>query len=212
MLAKKFSKEEAIRFGWDTMKNNLRFFIGLVIIFGLIQIVPGIISEVTKKEAPALSVIINIASMILSAVISMGLIRITIRFCDNDKGEFADLFAYFPILFQYLFVSILYGLIVFGGFILLIVPGIIWSIQFSFYGYFIVDKKLGPIEALKKSSLITKGAKWDLFLFGLMLFGINLLGALCLLIGLFATFPTAMVASAFVYRKLSNLAESAQLS
>ena len=88
----------------------------------------------------------------------------------------------------------------------MIVPGIIWAIKFQFFSYFIVDKEVGPIEALKKSAAITKGAKWDLFVFGALLGLINLAGALCVVVGLFATIPTTMVAIAFIYRKL--LAES----
>jgi len=51
-----------------------------------------------------------------------------------------------------------------------------------------------------------------LFLFDLLLTLINLLGALCLLIGLFATIPTTMVAIAFVYRKLLAQTEIVQVS
>jgi uncharacterized membrane protein len=93
--------------------------------------------------------------------------------------------------------------------ILLIIPAIIWGIKFRFFSYFIIDKGAGPIEALKRSSSITMGAKWDLFLFGLLLIGINILGFLALVIGLFATIPTSMVAIAFVYRKLLTQAEVA---
>ena len=141
----------------------------------------------------------------------MGLIKIALRFCDKEKGEFAELFSCFPLFFKYLFGSILCMLIVLGGMILLIIPGIIWSIKFQFFTYFIIDKGLGPIEALKRSSAITKGAKWDLFIFGLLLGLINLLGALCLLVGLFATIPTTIVAMAFVYRKLLAQTEIVQL-
>lgn len=56
----------------------------------------------------------------------------------------------------------------------------------------------------KKSSLITRGVKWDLFLFDLLLTLINFLGTLCLLIGLFATIPTSMMTTVFVYRKLAK--------
>jgi uncharacterized membrane protein len=96
--------------------------------------------------------------------------------------------------------------------LLLIVPGIIWGIKFCFFDYFVVDKRLGPIEALKRSSAITRGVKWDLFVFFLMLTGINLLGAFCLLIGLFAAIPTTMVAQAFVYRRLLAQTEIAPVS
>ncbi len=202
MTTQKFCKSEAVRFGWNTMKSNLGFFIGLLIVVGLINFVPGYIAELMKEDAPLLSIIISIASSLLSMVILMGLIRITLRLHDNERGEFTDLFSCFSLFFKYLFGSILYGLIILGGTMLLFIPGIIWAIRFQFFSYFIVDEGLGPIEALKRSSLITRGVKWDLFLFGLLLILINLLGALCLWIGLFATIPTTMVAMAFVYRKL----------
>lgn len=193
------------------MKSNIVFFIGLLILTGLILVAPSIISELIKEEVLALSIIIDIASWVLQLVIGMGLIRIALRLYGNEKGEFADLFSCFPLFFKYLFSSILYGLIVLGGMILLIIPGIIWAIKFQFFTYFIVDKELGPIEALKRSSAITKGAKWDLFFFGLLLGLINLLGALGLLIGLFVTIPTTMVATAFVYRKLLAQTEISQV-
>jgi len=202
MTTKKFSKGEAIRFGWNTMKGNIGFFIGLLMVVGLISFAPSIIADLMRKNTPILSIIIDIASWILSMIVSMGLIRITIRFCDNEKGKFGDLFSQYPLFFKYLFGSILYGLIVLGGTILLIIPGIILGIKFTFFDYFIIDKKLGPIEALKRSSQITKGVKWDLFLFFVLLGLINLLGALCLLVGLFATIPTTIVATVFVYRRL----------
>ena len=71
-----------------------------------------------------------------------------------------------------------------------------------------IEKGLGPVEALKASSSTTMGAKWDLFLFGLLLGLINLAGFLCLVVGLFATIPTSMVAYAYVYRELSGSAAS----
>ena len=202
MVAQKFSKSEAIRFGWTTTKNNLGFFIALLIVIGLFYFVLDFIIELIKDEALILSSIMSIVFWVLDMVIQMGLIRISLRFCDNEKGEFADLFSCFPLFFKYLFGSILYGLIVVGGMILLIIPGIIWGIKFQFFSCFIVDKGVGPIEALKRSSAITKGAKWDLFLFNLLLGLINLLGAICLLIGLLVTIPITMVAWAFVYRRL----------
>lgn len=208
----KFSKSEAIHFGWNTMKSNLRFFIGLLIVIGLVYFVLNIIAGLVKKDAPVLSIIISIIGWVLYMIISMGLIKISLKFCDNEKGKFTDLFSSFPLFLKFLFGSILYELIILGGAILLIIPGIIWAIQFQFFSYFIIDKGFGPIEALKKSSLITKGAKWDLFLFGLLLGLINILGAICFLIGLFATIPTTIIAKAFVYRKLLSQAEVAPIT
>ncbi|MBU1261532.1 DUF975 family protein [bacterium] len=210
MATQRFSKGEAIRFGWDTMKSNLGFFIALLIVTFLIIFVPSFISGLIKERASALSIIIDIVVWVLQLVIGMGLIRIALKFCGNEKGEFADIFSCFSLFFKYLFSSVFYGLIVLGGIILLIIPGIIWAIKFQFFSYFIVDKGLGPIEALKRSSAITKGTKWNLFLFSILLILINLLGILCLFIGLFATLPITMVAQAFVYRQLLAQTEIAQ--
>ncbi len=210
MTTQKFSKKEALQFGWKTMKNNLWFFIGLLIVAVLITFVPSIISELIRERALALSIIIDIATWVLQLVIGMGLIRIALTFCDNEKGRFSDLFSQYRLFFKYLFGSILYTLIVLGGLILLIIPGIYFGIRFCFYHYFIVDKKVGVIESLKRSWRITEGSVWNLFLFNLLLVIINLLGVLCLLVGLFATIPVTMMATAFVYRKLLAQIETIQ--
>lgn len=208
MTPQKFSKSEAIRFGWNTMKNNLWFFIELLVGVGVISFVCNFITKkLTVGSGPLLSFILSIPYWLISIIIEMGLIKIALKFCDKEKGNFSDLFSCSYLVFKYLLSSLLYSLIVFGGLILLIIPGIIWAIKFQFFGYFIVDKGAGPIEALRKSSAITRGVKLDLFFFGLLLTLINLLGTICLFVGLFASIPTTMVANAFVYRKLLNQVE-----
>ena len=208
MTSQKFSKSEAIRFGWNTMKNNLWFFIELLVGVGVISFICNFITKkLTIESGPLLSFILSIPYWLISIIIEMGLIKIALKFCDNEKGNFSDLFSCSYLVFKYLLSSLLYSLIVFGGLILLIIPGIIWAIKFQFFGYFIVDKGAGPIEALRKSSAITRGVKLDLFFFGLLLTFINLLGTICLFVGLFASIPTTMVAKAFVYRKLLKQAE-----
>ncbi|TET33373.1 MAG: hypothetical protein E3J72_16935 [Planctomycetota bacterium] len=199
----KFSKGEAIRFGWETMKKNLGFFIVLMIIVGIIQIVPDFVSDLYAENNPALWLLIFICAYILNCLVAMGQIEITLKLCDDRKPRLDDLFSCANLLLKYIAVSILYSLIVLGGLILLIIPGIIFAIKYQFCIYFLVDQNTGIMESLKKSGEITDGAKLDLFLFGWILAGIVLLGALCLLVGLFAAVPTAMVAHAWVFRVLN---------
>jgi uncharacterized membrane protein len=177
-----------------------------MLIVGLVYILVGFAQEMTKEGLPILSLILAIASGALQIIVGIGFIRISLRFCDREKGEYADLFSCLPLFFPYLLASILYGLIVVGGMILLVIPGIIWAIKYMFFSYLMVDRRVGPMEAIKGSSAITKGVKGKLFLFLLALMGINLLGAMALLIGLLATIPTSMLATAYVYRKLAGRA------
>lgn len=204
MSEERFKMGEAVKFGWETMKENIVFFIPLLIVAFLIENVPGAIAHYAGAEFSFISYALLLTGWLLGFVVQMGLIKISLKFCDNIKGKFDDLLSSFDILLPFIASAILYGLIVIGGTLLLIVPGVIWGVKFSLYPYFIVEKNLGPIEALKASSRATMGAKWDLFVFWLLLGLINLAGALVFLVGLFVTIPTSMVAYAYVYRKLSK--------
>jgi len=211
MTGKKFFINEAVEFGWHKMKENLGFFIGLILVVGLISIAMELVQNLVLKNIPLLSILFTIFSLFVHIVIGMGMIRIALRFCSGEKGSFGDFFSCLPLFFKYLGGSILYALIVIGGLILLIFPGVIWSIKFQYYSYLIIDQGLGPVEALKKSAAITRGAKWSLLGFNIVIGIINLLGAICLLIGLFATMPTTMVAMAFIYRLLLSRLETEEI-
>ncbi len=200
---KSFSMGEAIGFGWETMKKNFAFFIGVLIVVFVIQAIPQHIAN-QAQDAPAIGLLFSLIGFVLQLILSMGLIRIALKFVDGQQPEFGDLFGATSYFFSFLIASILYGLMVGVGMIFLIVPGIVLAIIFFMYQYVIVDQGLGPLEALRRSAALTRGVRWDLFLFGLLLFGINLLGALALGIGLFVTVPTTMVALAYVYRQLDR--------
>jgi uncharacterized membrane protein len=207
MNDKKFSIGEAIRFGWETMKGNIGFFIVLIIVAGLIENIPGTIGNFAK-DFPLISLLLFFAGWLLGFVVQMGLIKVSLKFCDGIKGKLDDLLSSFNLLLNFIGASIVYSLIVFGGTLLLIVPGVIWAIKFSLFPYFIVDKGMGPIEAIKASGNATTDEKMHLFLFGLALGGINIAGALVFIVGLFATIPTSMVAYAYVYRTLAGEADT----
>lgn len=104
--------------------------------------------------------------------------------------------------------SLLYGLLVTLGLVLLLVPGIIWSLQYGQFTTIIVDKKMGPLAALKYSKKITRRSLMEIGILGLKLLGLNILGALILGVGLLATIPVSMFAGYVVYRKLSNELET----
>ncbi|MFH1186580.1 MAG: hypothetical protein V1697_00200 [Candidatus Levyibacteriota bacterium] len=206
MAAKKnnthFSKKEAIKLGFQTAKKNIIFFIGIFVIVTLVFALTTLIQSSTVFNKDAASFIIgNILVFVVNMVIDMGLIRIAIKFADHEKPVFSDLF-YTPSLINYILTSVMSSVIVLIGLVLFIVPGIIFALKIQFSSYLVVDKGLGPVEAIQKSWRMTKGVKWNLFLFALLLMFINLAGLIALVVGLFISVPLTMVANAFVYRKL----------
>jgi uncharacterized membrane protein len=194
---KRFSTGEAVSNGWKLVTANLGLFIGLALIYLVVSGGPSSAAQHSRGIAGPIS-------WILTMLMMMGNIRITLKFVDGGKGVFSDLWADFGVVLDYLGASVLYMLIVAGGLILLIVPGIIWAIKFGYYGYFIIDRKSSAIDALKQSSALTNGAKGGLFWFGLAMIGINILGALCLGIGVLVSLPLSWLAAAVVYRRLQG--------
>jgi len=203
MVASKFSKSEAIKFGLDITKKNLKFFIVVSLIFFIISFLPNFILTLTEPGSLNVVLMVLLFSLLfLSLIVELGFLKIALNFYDNEKSKISDIFLTYPLFLKYLGGLILYSLIVLLGLILLVIPGIIWSIKFQFFPCFIVDKKIGPLEALKRSSKITRGSKWNLFLFGLLVMLINLAGTLFFIVGLLFTIPVTMLAYIFVYRKL----------
>jgi len=210
MEKKNFSNKEAIKYGWGIMKANLWYFVGILIVAWLVVGIPGTLADhFDKHDMGFLALLFNIITAVLRVIISVGMIKIALKFLTEEKPEFMDLFRFQGNFWRFVGGSILYGLIVVAGFILLIVPGIYWAIKYQWFGYLIVDQKLGPINALKKSAEMTYKVKWQLLGFAFVIAGINILGFLCLFIGLFATVPTTLMAYAFVYRKLVSQTEIA---
>jgi len=212
MTKKDFLIGEAIKYGWNIMKANLWFFVGVLIVAWLVTGIPQAIANRLQDNYFGLAALFNIIHWIAQTIITIGMIKIALKFLADEKPEFVELFRFQGNFWRYVGSSILYGLIVIGGIILFIVPGIYWAIKFQFFGYCVVDQKLGPVEALKKSSKITYQVKWKLLGFGLVMVGINILGFLCLFVGLFATIPTTMIAFAYVYRKLLSQTETVQVT
>lgn len=231
MGRKSFSYGDVLGFGWNVMKDNFLFFVGIFLVLILISLAGPIISSIAKHFPEAIPPFLMLAllpvMLIIEIVVGIGLIRITFAFCDGNHPKFSTLFNARGCFWRYIGTALLYGLIImaasaagvlvprflfvtafipYSGLLILIavvIMTVILSIKFSLCLYFVIDKKLGPVNALRASSRATTGVKLSLFVFGILCGLINFVGVLCFIIGLFATLPTVMVAMALVYRQLS---------
>jgi divalent metal cation (Fe/Co/Zn/Cd) transporter len=177
-----FSKKEALKFGFNLAKKNILFFIGLFVIVVIFSAFSSFLKVIVNPQRePFIYLILYIALFVINMVIGIGVTKIALEFVGGKKPKFSDLWYYKPIL-NYFLASVVQGIIVTIGFILLIIPGIILS---------------------------TRGNTWNLFFFGVLIGLINILGALCLIVGLFVTVPLSLLALTFVYRKLLLQSEAA---
>ncbi len=202
----KFSKGEAIKFGWDTTLKNIGFFILLFIVYLGVQILTSIFQNIVR-DVSLLSFVVSLISWVVGLIIGVGLIKIALSFVSGKKAKIENLFQdykNYPLLFNYFLGTLATGVIILAGLVLLIIPGIFFAVRLQFVTYFIVDKNLDFISAIKASWKETKGQFWNLFILGIIFFLVMVVGLIALLVGLFVAVPTILLAHAFVYRKISR--------
>jgi uncharacterized membrane protein len=197
-----FVKKEAIDFGFKVSKANILYFLPVFVVVIIVQAGISAISSVFQiQKNPLLSLVFSLIKIIVGLSISIGFIGIALDFVDGKKPKVFDVFQTKSIV-NYFVVSMVTSIATLVGLILFIIPGIIIAIKLQLATYLVVDKNMGISDSLNKSWEMTKGVKLNLFLFGFLLALINLLGVLCLVVGLIVTVPLTMVATAYVYRKL----------
>lgn len=117
---------------------------------------------------------------ILAPILGAGLFLIGKVLLLEKKFNFELIIEYFKDLnhaLRLIGATLLYALIVFVGFLLFIIPGIIFSYQYSQVMYILAeDKEIGVWDAFKKSKEMMVGYKFDLFIFHLSFIGHILLG------------------------------------
>jgi len=144
-----------------------------------------------------------VGNIVLYAVlnpVSVGFMIIAIRRACKREASSTSIFEHFdkvvPLFITYLIMAIFIMI----GFVLLIIPGIYLAIAYMYAMPLVVEKNMGPWEALETSrKIITK--KW-FNMFGLLLvFSIVVtVAALPLGIGLIWAVPWAVICMGIVYR------------
>jgi uncharacterized membrane protein len=202
MVDKTVPVGDSIRRGWEIFKGNAFF---LVVIFVIVSVAYAIIerAEAMGEGLPyPAELLIRMGYFIVVAIIEIGIINVCLRFIDGLEAKFEDLTSAIGVLVKYLIASFLYGMMVGLGILLFVIPGVYLAIKFGFYGYFIVDENLDPLDALKSSSQLTDCVKLELLFFFLSLIAVNILGLLCLGVGVFVSWPVTRLAVANAYREL----------
>ncbi|MFO0862399.1 MAG: hypothetical protein U0516_01635 [Candidatus Saccharibacteria bacterium] len=207
---------QALKAGWDKAFSRFGLILGSIVVAAILigipssmrniasSIVQGSNNTTTILFVSLISLGLLVLQYWLQILTGIGLIRIQLNTIDNKPAEFGQLFNSENVFWTYFGASILYGLIVLGGILLLIVPGIYWAIKYQFTLNLVVDKKLSPVEALRESGKITQGHKWWLFGFGIVLGLINLATIFTLFLGLVITIPVTVMAQMYVYRNFST--------
>lgn len=189
---------------WSIVKPKLGLFVGVFFVVALASYLANLSARNVPAEYIMPLLAINLLGAILSLYLAPGAIKICLAAIDGKNFEFKDLFNGGSYFFKFLGGAVLYALIVLGGLILLIVPGIIWGFKYMLWPYLLVDENLSVTEAIKRSGQLTKGYKFKLFVMSLLLGLIALAGLIALVVGYFVALPVIYVALAIMYRTIAG--------
>lgn len=183
---------------WQTYKKEWLKLIGLALLPMLVGFVYG---ALTENMEGGLALVVGVIYFVFQLMLGMGVTRSLIKIGRGQEIGFDTFKSSLSSVGRYFVASLLYGLIVVGGLLLFIVPGVIWAVKYMYMPYLVIDEDLGPLAAMKKSSQMTQGIKWDLWAFSFTAAIYSYLGVLLLVVGLLITLPVAMLSTAMVYNQ-----------
>ena len=184
---------------WEIFKQQWGMCLAVVVIVGAISFgVNIVVSLVCHGIGVAagddavrmlLSLFGNLVTTVFSIWIGIGQSLYFLKVARGQRAEFGEIFSGGPFFFSIFVASLLVGLIVMVGFVLCIVPGVIFALMFSQFYFLILDRNVGIMDSLNISKQITTGNKLTLFLIGLVEIGLAVLGLLACCVGLLAVVP-----------------------
>lgn len=118
------------------------------------------------------------------------------------RAEIGDFFKGFNFFVHTLVAGILIGIFTFLGFIALIIPGLVIAAMYNFTYLFIIDKRMDFWPAMQASHAVVKNDYAGFTWFVILAFLVNVLGFLCLIVGLLVTIPLTFAAVTVAYKEL----------
>jgi uncharacterized membrane protein len=123
-------------------------------------------------------------------------------------AELADLFTGFNFFIPSLVASLLISLLVSVGLVFCIVPGLVIAAMYQFVYLFILDKRMDFWPAMQASHAVVKNDYFGFTMFLLAMIGVDILGALCLIVGIFVAIPVTVAAVTVAYRDVVGFEQS----
>lgn len=194
------SIKEVFGKSWELTKKHLWFLLVLFLVTAIVQGVTG--------EAEGLTGFV--LNLLAGACVLVAWTRVTLDITFGKEPTVDAISKEFDHFLTYLATFFVFQIALLVGFVLLIIPGVYVLVTYNWFPYLIAEKHNGVEEAFKQSALLADGARWQILKFFFALLGLNILGLLALVIGLFVTIPMSMIASAIVYRALVARREHAQ--
>lgn len=181
ILGSAFDSSVSVRDDGTIDYNNGPGFFMRMVLFGLVFLVVGIVGQ------------------IISAALIKGGLDVT----DGKSPALGDLFNGWDKT-QVLVAAVIVGVGTAVGSILCYLPGIIFAFLAQYTQYFVVDKQMSALDAVKASVSFTTQNLGPTLLFYLLAAVTAVVGGLACGVGLLAAIPVILIGQAYTFRVLHN--------
>ena len=194
--------------GWKVPKTS---FVELLVVSIVFMVLSGPIGTVQWKVdsfgwflAPLVLFAITYG-IFVAGPIQYGTKWVFLRAVRGERIEVRDVFVVFQRNYwNAVIANIVVGIIVGMGFVMLIVPGIIFACRLAFVPYLVVDREMDVMDALRVSWDMTKGYGGQIFLMGLLTVPVVILGLICLGVGVVVSVMWISTAFAVIYHAVAK--------
>jgi uncharacterized membrane protein len=222
-----FSVGNAFGYGWKKFQANLGpillaalVLLAVVVVIQIIQVVMTGGNDVTFEVDPntgqlestdggmlggsiLASVFFGLLSQLAVLIIQSGIVKGALDITKGKRVSLGEMFSGIDFV-QVIVASLILAVATIIGFVLCILPGIAVMFFTAFTLYFIIDKGMSAIDAIKASVSFVMANAGTLIVFFLACIAAYIVGALLCGVGLLVAIPVVVIAQAYAFRTLQG--------
>lgn len=210
-----FRPTEVISQAWANLKGmKTTYWLACIVyaviygvIGGLISFAMGSMVDSVTGEFSVVGLLGQIVLTLAMGPLAAGLYMIPIKYSVGAKIEVGELFKHFDKTLPLFLMTALLYLTVALGLILLVIPGVYLLVSYAFAFPLMIEKNMGPWEALNTSRKAVTHKWFSMAGFYLLIILIVLIGFVALFIGVLWAIPLVGLASAVAYRDIFGVEE-----
>ena len=197
------------RTAWRAFASNWSLFIAIEATLVVCWLVlEGIVISGEKMGfGRAYNIGVHLVYLLFVSGLEVGLMRIGLDVDSGEKSSYRTLFLYLRSGPAFLLGKLLYLLMVLGGLLLLVVPGLQWAARYAFFGFNMADTGQGLIPSFRRSAQLTRTHGRQVLGFLVVLILFNLFGAIWMGAGLIASIPVSVLAMVGLFRQIGGTEE-----
>lgn len=188
---------------WKLLLSVMMTCLSIQVLLGVVAFFIGSIPAHTDGSKMAVVFadgMFQLCTIVVGFILSAGVTRIVLELAADRSIGFRTLFSeYTGATARYFEAAVVSGVVIMVGYLLLIIPGIVWSIKYRFAPYIALEKKVGPLDAMRQSAALTQGHKSTLFGLDLAMAGITVLSVVPFLVALLVDLYMVLVIGRALY-------------